>query len=67
MMRGAGTRYRYGNHPHEALAHREAQAASIKILVKLRLFNFDENSARICVGFAQKRRNIANDSFSPLC
>jgi hypothetical protein len=63
----SGARYRHGNHPRIACARVEARAALVKILVKLRLFKFDENSPCIRVDFAEIRRNIANDSFSPIC
>jgi hypothetical protein len=37
------------------------------ILGKVEFLAFEENSRRIRVDFAQKRRLISNDSFSPLC
>ncbi len=46
---------------------RRCRATIFKILVKFDLLEFDENSRRIRVDFAQKRRFIANDSFKPVC
>jgi len=40
---------------------------SFKILVEFDSVKFDENSRRIRIDFAQKRRFIANDSFKPVC
>lgn len=39
----------------------------ITILGKFYSVQFDENSRRIRVYFAQKRRFNANDSFKPVC
>jgi hypothetical protein len=38
-----------------------------KILIECRLVEFEENLPRIRVELAAKRRNNANDSFSPVC
>jgi hypothetical protein len=39
----------------------------VKFLVKFRRFKFDENSHCILVDFGPNARNIANDSFRPVC
>jgi len=39
----------------------------VKFLVKFRRFKFDENSDRIRIYFGPNARNIANDSFKPVC
>lgn len=39
----------------------------VKFLVKFRRFKFDENSDCIRIDFGPNARNIANDSFRPVC
>jgi hypothetical protein len=68
VKREAAKRYRSGN--HAGLSKAAAiwpKRSIIKILIKSGRLEFDENSHRICVDFAQKRRFIANDSFKPVC
>jgi hypothetical protein len=68
LSRGAMTSYRYGNHVRRRKDEgRRCRAAIFKILIKFDLLAFEENSHRIRVDFAQKRRFIANDSFKPVC
>jgi hypothetical protein len=60
--------YRCGNHvPLAKFAEGVHRASMFKILVKCNSVKFDENSRRIRIDFAQKRRFIANDSFKPIC
>ena len=60
--------YHYGNHaPSKKTAEKVSRPSVLKILVKFDSVKFDENSHRIRVDFAQKRRFIANDSFKPIC
>jgi len=66
---GAGTKYYHcGNHAHAAKgAPGMCRTSVFKNLVKFDPVKFDENSHRIRVDFAQKRRFIANNSFKPVC
>jgi hypothetical protein len=67
LPRGPVISYRCGNHVRRRkYPERNLRAAILKILVKFDFLEFEENSRRIHVYFAQKRRFIANDSFKPI-
>jgi len=70
---GARTRagakyYRGGNHARSAKgAGVMRRAPLLKILVEFDSVEFDKNSRRIRVDFAQKPRGNPNNSFKPIC
>jgi len=68
IQRFAKNCYRRSNHAAPCKTSvRQYGPANPKILGKFDLVEFYENSCRIRVDFAQKRRFIANDSFKPVC
>jgi hypothetical protein len=60
--------YRRGNHARSAKgSRRPRRGPTFKILVEFDSVEFDENSRRIRVDFAQKPRGNPNNSFRPIC